>query len=210
MFIEYCLNENKNFSYWRSLNGPINDTWFEPWKKYLESKGVKINLNSKLTKINHKNNKIENINIKFKDNKIFNFKADEYIICINPESLINILFDSDLYNIANNHIKYSTVNNQVSFRIGLKKNKFKKMAGFILLDSPYNITLHSYNDHWNENYDLGMNGDIKTLISGTLVRTYQKGSLFKKSALSLTEKELLQEIIYQILESKQLINFIKK
>ena len=109
----------------RSLNGPINETWFEPWKKYLESKGVKINLNSKLTKINHKDNKIENINIKFKDNKIFNFQADEYIICINPESLINILFDSNLYNIANKHIKYSTVNNQVSFRIGLRKKNQK-------------------------------------------------------------------------------------
>jgi uncharacterized protein with NAD-binding domain and iron-sulfur cluster len=211
LFIEYCLNENQKFSYWRSLNGPINETWFEPWKKYLESKGVKINLNSKLTKINHKDNKIENINIKFKDNKIFNFQADEYIICINPESLINILFDSNLYNIANKHIKYSTVNNQVSFRIGLRKKiNLKKMSGIILLDSPYNITLHSYQDHWNEKYDLGMNGEIKTLISGTLVRTYKKGSLFKKSALSLTEKELLQEIIHQILESKQFINFIKE
>jgi uncharacterized protein with NAD-binding domain and iron-sulfur cluster len=209
-FVEFSINEGSNYDYWRTLNGPINETWFKPWKNYLESKGVKINLNSQLTKINYSGNVINNLSIKLKNNQIFNVSADEYILCINPESLINILFDSGLNNIAKKHLKFSAVNNQVSFRVGFKKKiNFRHMSGFILLDSPYNITLHSYSDHWKNYKDFGMNNQIKTLISGTLVRTYQKGSLYSKSALNMTKNELLDEIIHQIFSSKQLINFLK-
>jgi len=209
-FIELCLNEGSKWNDWKTLNGPIDEAWFKPWYNYLKNKGVKIYLNSELKKINYTENKINSLEIKI-NNNLKKISGDDYILCLGPSSLLKVLFISKLKDMGMKYLKFDTVNNQVSFRMGLKKKvNFKKNYGFILLDSPYNITFNSCSDHWKDYESFGKNGEIKTLISGTLVRTYQKGSLYNKTALNLTEKELLDEIVHQILSSKQLINFLKE
>jgi hypothetical protein len=52
-----------------------------------------------------------------------------------------------------------------------------------------------------------MDGKIKTLISGTIILPYNKGSLYKKSGLSLTLDQLKEEIIHQIYECEKFRNF---
>mgnify|MGYP001229301604 CR=1 FL=1 len=49
--------------------------------------------------------------------------------------------------------------------------------------------------------DIGKN--LEDLWSGTIVQPYNNGLLYKKSALSLTKKELIDEVIHQILECKE-------
>ena len=106
--------------------------------------------------------------------------------------------------------KLNLVNNQISFRIGFNKkiNFIIDNGGFVLVDSPYNITFYPQEDHWIDT-ELGMNGKIKTLISGTIILPYKKGSLYGKSGMSLKLNELKEEIIHQFFECEPFLKLCK-
>jgi len=205
------LSGNKD---WSIMNAPTNEAWIDIWVNYLKSKGVKIFNNSTLKNIiKNKNNEkdIDYCIIQTNNtNKIV--KGDEYIISINPNYVEEICINSDLTDLALIHNKLNTINNQISFRLGFnKKIDFpKKRLGFVLMDSPYNITFYPQEDNWDTNIKLGMNGKIKSLWSGTIILPYIKGSLTNKTAISLNKDELLKEIIYQFFESKDLKSIIKQ
>ena len=202
LFIEYNLYTKLKL--WKVMNKPTNEGWFDPWIKLLKEKGVKFKLNSTLDKINYKNNKITNCIVNSKE-----VYADEHIIALNPFSFEDIIKKSKIESMYNQYLNLNTVNNQISFRLGFNKkiNFNKNNLGFVLVDSPYNITLYSQKDNWCSNVNIGK--DLEDLWSGTIIQSYNNGSLYKKNALSLTKKELLNEIIHQILECKELIKNIK-
>lgn len=195
---------------WNVTNAPTNEAWFDVWTKYLKKKGVKIYNNSELTQIVKNKNDNKKIDYCIVNNKII--KGDEYIICINPNNVEDICERSDLKDLAKIHSKINTINNQISFRLGFnKKLDFpKKRLGFVLMDSPYNITFYPQEDHWDSDVSLGMNGKIKSLWSGTIIFSYIPGSLTGKSATSLKKEQLLDEIVHQMLESKDLKSIVKQ
>ena len=203
LFIEYNLYTKLKL--WQVMNKPTNEGWFDPWIKLLTEKGVKFKLNSTLDKINYKDNKIINCIVNSKE-----VYADEHIIALNPFSFEDIIKKSKIKSMYNQYLNLNIVNNQISFRLGFNKkiNFNKTNLGFVLVDSPYNITLYSQRDNWCSNIDIGKN--LGDLWSGTIIQPYNNGSLYKKNAVSLTKKELSNEIIYQVLECKELINYIKK
>ena len=205
------LSGNKD---WSVMNAPTNEAWIDIWVNYLKSKGVKIFNNSTLKNIiKNKNNEKEIDYCIIQANNINKIvKGDEYIISINPNYVEEICINSNLTDLALIHNKLNTINNQISFRLGFnKKIDFpKKRLGFVLMDSPYNITFYPQEDNWDTNIKLGMNGKIKSLWSGTIILPYIKGSLTNKSAISLNKDELLKEIIYQFFESKDLKSIMKQ
>ncbi len=211
-FIE--LNFYKNFQQWSVMNKPTSEAWFDYWKIYLESKGVEFYFNHNVNKINFKDNKISNIQLENNNNTI-SIDSGEHIICLNPFIYQKILENSNVNNILTKTIEdykgLNIVNNQISFRIGFnKKINLKKNSGYILIDSPYNITFYAYEHNWCDNIDLGLNGQIKSLWSGTIIISYNSGSLTGKSATSLNKDELLEEIKHQIIESEDLVDLVKK
>ena len=159
--------------------------------KLLKTKGVKFFTNHELKFIKTSNNKITKLI--FNNNKIV--QGDDYVIAINHFNYSDILKNNDMdYKLYD---KLNIVNNQISFRLGFdKKINFHNLeyGGFVLVDSPYNITFYAQEDHWKDNIKLGFNGKIKTLISGTIILPYNKGSLYNKSGLSLTLDQLLVKI----------------
>ena len=90
----------------------------------------------------------------------------------------------------------NTINNQISFRIGFNKEiKFNisdKSTGFVLMDSPFNITFYCQSDDWCKN--IKFKNNIKTLISGTIIMPYNNSLLLKKSALSHNLDELKKKL----------------
>lgn len=205
-FVEYSLYEKE--TKWQVMRKPTSEAWFDPWVNYLKSKGVKFYFNSKLIKININEEIINNCiieRISDQENKTFEVNADIYICAINPFNFENILkasnYKKEIYKKLTNG---NTVNNQISFRLGFNKkiNFGEKNTGYVLIDSPYNITFYPQEDSWDEDVKLGMDGKIKTLISGTIILPYNKGILYKKSATSLKIDELKEEIIYQFMMSK--------
>ena len=85
----------------------------------------------------------------------------------------------------------------------------KYAYGYVLIDSPYNITFYSQTDSWCPEYQL-KNNVIKTLISGTIIQPYKNGSLYKKSALSLTIEQLKKEIVQQFFDSVEFKDLVSK
>ena len=214
-FMEKNIFSKKNNNWsgssnWTVLNQPTNEGWLNPWKEYLQSKGVKFIFNSELYKLNYSNNKINYVEVK-NNNLIEKINSDIFIVAINPFEYQDILQRSNLSEYKR-YQDMNTVNNQISFRLGFdKKINFKNNNdSFVLIDSPYNITFYNQEQHWEKGINLGMNGNIKTLCSGTCILPYRPGSLTKKSAMSLKLDELKEEIIHQFFECKSLLKIIEK
>ena len=190
---------------WKVSMKPTSEALFQPWVEYLQSKGVIFHFNSDLQKIELNDDKTSiKSTIVSKNGVLYRVKGDEHCFCINPYNMISILKESGMDKLYNQHLNLKVINNQIGFCIGFK-NKIKlpksKMA-FVIIDSPYNITFYPQDDHWCENVDLGKN--VKSLWSGTCIMPYKNGSLTNKPAISLTRKELIEEIIYQMFGSKKL------
>jgi len=198
------LNIYQNFSNWNIMNKPTNEAWINPLVHLLIKNNVQIKFNNELNKINYKNNLITNCIVNNKSEF-----ADIHIFATDPFNFENILNRS---NIENNYDMLNTVNNQISFRIGFNKDiKFnisEKSTGFVLMDSPFNITFYCQTDDWCKN--IKFKNKIKTLISGTIIMPYNEGLLFKKSALSHNIDELKKEIIEQFITSNDFLKQIKK
>jgi uncharacterized protein with NAD-binding domain and iron-sulfur cluster len=207
-FIEYALYQKE--LKWQVMSKPTSEAWIDPWVKHLKNLGVKFYFNHELVKIIKKDNKISEFHIRYK-NRISKLTSDDYVIAINPFNLNDILKESNMLEMSLPYDKLNLVNNQISFRIGFnKKIDFKiNNGGFVLVDSPYNITFYPQEDHWI-NTDLGLNGKIKTLLSGTIILPYKKGSLYGKSGLSLKLNELKEEIIHQFFECDVFTNLCRK
>lgn len=199
------LNLYENMDYWYVMNKPTNEAWIDPLIKILKSKNVNIMNDSILSKINYNDDVIHNCIIN--DKKVY---ADIHIFGLDPFNFENVLNNS---NIVNNYYKLNTINNQISFRLGFtKKIKFnknnKKSTGFVLMDSPFNITFYCQSDDWCEN--IKYENNIQTLISGTIIMPYNNGILYNKSATSHNIEELQKEIIEQFYTSFDFINQINK
>ena len=170
---------------------------------------------------------VNNSGDKMKPKSFFPVNADLFCVAINPFNLEYVLEKSfntqrphlvkDVKSIVKNFGDGNLINNQISFRLGFseKLNLEADNLGFVLVDSQYNITFYNQADHWKENDKyphLGKvkNKPIKTLFSGTIIQPYNEGGLYKKSALELTKKQLIEEVIYQFKKCNQFNNMINK
>ena len=113
-------------------------------------------------------------------------------------------------------IKYENlnqINNQISFRIGFRKelkltDNLKKAKGFVLIDSPYNITFYSQTDTWCENYKI--DSKIKTLLSGTIIQPYNNGFLQKKKCFIVNDRRIKTRNSLTIYKIKGIFKAIKR
>ena len=195
-------NMYEKFKLWKVTTKPTNEAWINPWLKLLKQKGVSFHYNHELKQIVHLNNNIKNLLVNNK--KII---ADEYCICINPYNMMKVLELSNLPKLYEQHQNLSIINNQISFRIGFSKKLNLLKKGYILVDTPYYISFYPQDEYF-EDVDLGMDGKIKTLISGTITQTYKPGSLYNQSATSLSRKKLMKEVVHQIFESNEFMLLI--
>lgn len=208
-FMNLELGSTNKFPTWSVMKKPTSEGFIDPLVTLLLSYGVEIYYNTELKLINYDNNKIVSCVISDKEGHQI-ITSEEYIIAINPNNCYDIFNESKMETLANQHLELSTVNNQISFRIGIK-NKIlfnENNSGRVLVDSPYNITFYAQDHFFNVPID--PLDKIKSLWSGTCVQTYNPGTLYNKSGTSLNLDELIKEIINQILICDELQNEIKK
>jgi uncharacterized protein with NAD-binding domain and iron-sulfur cluster len=186
------------------MNQPTSEAWFNFWQKYLENRGVNFYFNSKLNKIIHDDQKVIKCIVNNKE-----VISDEYCFCLNPYDMIDILKESNLPKLYEQHLYLKTIDNQIGFVIAFNK-KIKvphDNNGIVIIDSPYNIAFYSQDKVWGKNVFLGNN--VKSLWSGTCILPINNGSLYGKPATQLTREQCMEEIIYQLFECKQLQEMIK-
>lgn len=194
---------------WKVTTLPTYESFMEDMVRQLKENNVTIMTEHKLDRIIKKGNVIKSCYVNDKERD-----ADIHVFCIDPFSMGEILKKNNL-----DHTYYdrlSTVNNQLSFRIGINKNlrltpSGKQNAdGFVLVDSGYNITFYSQTDTWCTKKYVDKKTGVVTLWSGTIIQPFRRGHLYKKSALSLTPDKLKDEIINDFVNSKDLCDLIEK
>jgi uncharacterized protein with NAD-binding domain and iron-sulfur cluster len=196
-FVYFIEQDYQTDSIWKVMMKPTSEAWIDPWKEYLESKGVKFMMGKELSKINYEGKNITSCVLS--DGTII--KSDEYCLCINPYPAIEIFKNSGMNKLHEQHLSIKTINNQIGFYIAFDKkiNFPKDKNAFVIIDSPYNITFYSQDEHWCKNINLGEN--VKSLWSGTCI--------IPQEGIQLTREKFMEEVVKQIFDSKSLLEMLK-
>ena len=197
-FVYFIEQNYQTDSIWKVMMKPTSEAWIDPWKEYLESKGVKFALGKELVKVNYENKNI--VSCFLSDGTIIN--SDEYCLCINPYESINVFKNSGMDKLYEQHLSMKTINNQIGFYIAFDKkiNFPKDKNAFVIIDSPYNITFYPQDEHWCKNINLGEN--VKSLWSGTCI--------FPQEGIQLSREKFMEQIVKQIFDSNSLMEMLKE
>lgn len=195
---------------WHVMNKPTSEAVFEPWRAHLESLGVVIVINSKLTDVRvGQDNLVESCVVDY-DQVI---TADNYVVAINPFEFAVIVNQNPTLHNDPGMRKCETViqdgpNEMISFQIALgeKINIVPDDIVFTFPDSEFNITLYFQEHFFDKNVDLG-NG-VQSLVSGTACLCSDPGALFGLPAKRCSKAQFISEIHHQISRCQQFQAYI--
>jgi hypothetical protein len=196
---------------------PTNYCWFDPWLKYLISKGLNIKLNNEVKSLNiNNNNEITSINVYDKINKITNeLKSDYYINCTGPEVLTQLLMPYRLYPSIKpflNDIKTVAQNGrqiQLSIYYYLDKKVFlsNKNTLAYLPNTPWLLMVLPTGHIWgDEHLSKFCKKEIKEIISVGICEPYVDGLKIKKPWSKCTVDEIREEAWYQLINDTDFKN----
>jgi len=210
---------------WLLLKGPSSEVWFDPWVKYLSSKGVQFKFNHRLEKFKQDESgkkMVRSAVVMAMDEESKEFRpeiieADEYILAVTPFASAKIASASDdLIRTDVEMAKFPKLvqdgpHIQISFRVGFKEkisfNGYKHKA-FIMRDSEFNLTLFPDDAIFPSDIDLGK--EVKSLWTGTACCSYEPGELFGLTAAQCTREQFTKEILHQLFRSKSLDEMIAR
>ena len=207
--------QTKGRSGWHIMTNNTSDGWFNPWREYLESKGVEFRFNQELYKLNYDSDKKNIVSTEISTNNgNYTISADYYILAINPfpaqEVLLRtpeLLEDKELAKFK--ELTSIEEHRQVSFRLAFseKINLPHRWMGFILTSSPFNLCFFSMDHVWDKTSPLG--DGIKSIWSFTTTVETGIGELFNKPMKNHTREEFTEEVLHQIYKCKTLDDMIK-
>ncbi len=185
-------NTHKN-THFHAFNGPINEKWFDPWKKQLEKRGVKFHMEKEV-----KNIIIEDGNITrvlYGNNEII--EGDIYINGLDIQSYYNLINKNegnDKFRIYTNKLeklneKSRQIQTQVLFKLESPLD-LKSPSLIILPDTKWQLMIRPEGNIWDlENIDLLSVG----------IGLWDKQGLNGKMAKQCTRHELVLETWNQII-----------
>lgn len=198
---------------WHLMTTNTSEGWFEPWKEYLESKGVEFRFSQELHKLNHDEDKISSAEISRKDGNNYTISADYYILATNPfptqEVLLrtpSLLKDEELAKFK--QLTSIEEHRQISFRLAFSE-KIKlpyRFTGFILPSSEFNLCFFSMDHVWDEDVPLGEG--VKSIWSFTATVETAIGELYNKPMKNHSREEFTSEVLHQIYKCKTLDDMI--
>jgi uncharacterized protein with NAD-binding domain and iron-sulfur cluster len=187
----------------RVLNGPTNDVWIDPWRRYLESQGVAYHLNSKAIAVSFDGQRIRSATINRGGSKItvtgdyfiFAMPVEDVIDLITPEMMradpaLSSLFTLDDITEWMNGIQ-----------IYLTEDVPLARGHSIFVDSPWAITSISQAQFWRPVSLSGYgDGTVRGIISVDISEWEQPG-LNGKPAKDCTPEEIKTEVWEQLKRS---------
>jgi len=202
---------HSSFDNWHVMRQPTNESWFNPWVKYLKQKGLKIIFNQSLYKININQKEVVSCSLDNGEKVI----GDYYVFAINPFYLDQIIDgtpelkkDNELNKIKK--LVQDGPNDMIGFRIAFDESINLPNDNTVIAfpDSEFNITLYPQERLFDSDVYLGQN--IKGLWSGTVCSANFPGKLYGKPANKLSKQELKNEILHQIYRCEQLKDVVKR
>jgi uncharacterized protein with NAD-binding domain and iron-sulfur cluster len=187
----------------RVLNGPTNDVWINPWRSYLESRGVAYHPNSKATAVSFDGQRIRSATINRGGSKItvtgdyfiFALPVEDVIDLITPEMMtadpaLSSLFTLDDITEWMNGIQ-----------IYLKEDVPLARGHSIFVDSPWALTSISQAQFWRHVSLSGYgDGTVRGIISVD-ISEWEEPGLNGKAAKDCTPEEIKAEVWEQLKRS---------
>lgn len=184
----------------RRFTDSLDKVIFNNWEKHLINNGVEINKNHKLIDIKKNiNNEIDYLSFEV-NNKIKKLYNTDYVIfALNLESLykfgkkLNLSITNDL-----KILKQLTLNWQPGLQIYFKDKVEMKIFGSFMLDTDWKLIIQPL-DNFYTNSDLTINNNkYKSIWSINIANINLISKRLKKKVLDCNEKEIKNEVIYQI------------
>ena len=209
----------------RVLNGPTNEVWIDPWRHYLESKGVRYHLDSEVRAIQCVGEEITSVSVR-RNGQDENISADYYLMAIPVERFAPLInqdmlnadpcleniqtlgwdpdLDMDLDNLSN--IPPPKPRTFVGWMNGSQFFLYQDIpvvhGHVIYVDSPWALTSISQKQFW-PSIDLGGYGDgqVQGIISVDISEWGEPGIIYGKSARDCTHQEIRDEVWAQLKRS---------
>ena len=206
---------SKNYKDWITTK-PTSEAWFDHWKVHLEKQKVKFHMNTELKSVEIENNKIISALIYDLNNKSYHkIIADYYVFSIPVQEFSQIidiqpkLNYGELKNIKK--LKETCLHMQLAFQVYFNQpvslgilNKNKKYNAFLVVDSPWDLIVLSYDAIYEDTKLCNKLQNVKGGWSITVCTAYIDGIVFKKSFKKCSYDEIIIEIWAQLKNSPSL------
>jgi hypothetical protein len=214
------MSTNSDTQYDFSITSlPTNYAWFEPWIRFLQSKGVSILMDTEITNLTlNTRNQIDNIRVIDRSiipHTVQSMHADYYVVCTGPEILKALLhpykmykpiqtFYHDIRTVADNGRQIQL---SVYYYLDTKIFLENKNTLAYLPNTPWLLmvlpTGHIWGDAYMSKY---CDKRIKEVVSVGICEPYVNGLLIKKPWSQCTRDEIRIEAWYQLIHDADFRN----
>jgi len=205
----------------RVLNGPTNEAWIDPWRKYLEAKGVRYFLNAEASAIQCVGADIQSVSVT-RNGVLEQVSADYYLMAVPVERMANLInedmlkadpclidiqtlgWDPDLSKPDHQVPLGSTL--YLGWMNGSQFYLYEDVpiihGHAIYVDSPWALTSISQKQFW-PNIDLSQYGDgkVKGILSVDISDWDHPGILYHLPAKECTHQQIIDEVWAQLKKS---------
>jgi uncharacterized protein with NAD-binding domain and iron-sulfur cluster len=182
------------------LNGPTSTVWIDPWRRHLESRGVRFHFRQSVTEIHCLDRRIQEVIVTGDEGAGSQVRARWYVAALPAEIMQELVtpeitrVEPGLANLAKLQLRWM---NGVMFY--LRKDVPLVYGHTIYVDSPWALTSISQHQFW-DGVELGSVGAEK--VSGVLsvdVSDWESnGVVYSRPAMECTKPEIEHEVLTQI------------